>query len=132
MSEVTTGEKNGFYGKHHSSKTIEKIRLLSKISWDIRFGLEKSKKMKYNISKKTSGKNNGMYGKHHTDETREKCRHAANRQFKNGMPEKTKRKLRNGKFITCFYCGNLCYKSKSQMRKKMFCSQKCYQLFRKL
>ena len=44
------GERNGFYGKHHSEETLEKLRANCGVSGEL----------------------NGMYGKHHTEESRKK------------------------------------------------------------
>ena len=55
MSINTSGEKNGFYGKHHSIETKQKL------------------------SEKSLGKNNAMYGKTHSNEVKEKLR-----QFRTG------------------------------------------------
>ena len=50
LAHHSKGERNGFYGKHHSEETKQKLRE--------KCGL--------------SGELNGMYGKHHSEESRKK------------------------------------------------------------
>lgn len=70
MSIANSGEKNGFYGKHHSEETK---RFLS----EMRIG-------KYN------GEDNGFYGKHHSEESKRKMSNARKKRI---ITEETKRKL---------------------------------------
>lgn len=61
MSQSTSGEKNGFYGKTHSIKTRQKLSL----NWERKPEGEKKKiREKISLSNKgiNSGKNNPMYG----------------------------------------------------------------------
>ena len=70
-----SGKNNGFYGKHHTEETKQKLR-------DINNGKEGywrnhkiTDSMKENMSKNhanVSGKNNPMYGKTHSKEAKEK------------------------------------------------------------
>jgi len=82
-SESQTGEKNHFYGQHHSLESIQKMsgriiseetkvilsaRLKDKTYEDIH-GTKKSLEIKNKISNSCAGKQNGMYGKHHSKES---------------------------------------------------------------
>jgi len=61
-------ENNPMYGKKHSEETKEKMSLDRKgISYEGRYGVEKSKKIKAKASEKLSGPNNPMYGKNRSD-----------------------------------------------------------------
>ena len=90
MSEVERGEKNHFYGKHHSEETKRKISEAKK--------------------GKLLGENNPNYGKKHTKEVREKISERVKMVFaERGCPnlgrrqsEETKQKLREfhkGKWV---------------------------------
>lgn len=74
MSQATSGEKNGMYGKHHTEEAKQKM--------------SQSKKGKY------SGSNNPMYGKHHTEEAKQKMSEAAS--------QKTKEKNSNHKEVNLY------------------------------
>lgn len=66
MKEAQLGEKNHFYGKHHTKESLNKM---SENGMKGKHHTEETKKL---ISEKISGENNGFYGKHHTEETRNK------------------------------------------------------------
>lgn len=73
MRENSLGEKNGMYGiygvnhprygKHHTTKTKNKLR-------SVKLGTKQSEETKKKKSLKESGVNNPMYGKHHSLEAR--------------------------------------------------------------
>lgn len=56
ISNAVSGEKNPFYGKHHTEETRKKI------------------------SESLKGQKNPMYGKHHTEETRKKISETRNKK----------------------------------------------------
>lgn len=60
MSECRKGEKNHFYGKHHSEETKRIINKRNKgnIAWNL--GKHHSEETKHKISKAISGINNGQ------------------------------------------------------------------------
>ncbi len=61
-----SGKNNPFYGKHHSKKTIKKLK-------DINTGVDRmSVEYKNKLRKRMVGKNNPFYGKHHSKKTIEK------------------------------------------------------------
>ena len=74
ISENTKGEKNPFYGKHHSKETIEKLK--NKIVSE-----ETRKKM----SEARKGKEPWMKGKHHTEDAKKKLSEV--RKGKHNSPE---------------------------------------------
>lgn len=67
MSISTSGNKNGMYGKKHTSETKELIRKKA-------IGRKHTELVKKNKSIKMMGENNHFYGKKHTDEVRSKIR----------------------------------------------------------
>ena len=86
MSAAQTGEKNGFYGKHHTEEAKEKNRqahLGKHPSDETRAKMSESHKSE-NLSEETrakmsasrTGEKNHFYGKHHTAESIEKNRQA--------------------------------------------------------
>jgi len=91
-SWAVAGERNGFYGKHHTDETKERIRqanLGNQITEEQRnkiriskLGKKRTAEQKEAISKgrkgKTVGENNGMYGRKHSEETRAKIGAVAN------------------------------------------------------
>lgn len=92
------GEKNPFYGKHHSEEqklkwsehrkgvkpTLEarkkaSEKLKGKTPWNKgKKGI--SEEYKQHLSDATKGNKNGMFGKHHSEETKQKIREAALRR----------------------------------------------------
>lgn len=88
MSQKAKGENNGFYGKHHTFITKQKISEASKnrdysyligraLSDETRKKISQtqtgrvlSEETKKKISEGNKGIKNGFYGKHHTDETK--------------------------------------------------------------
>ena len=91
ISKANSGENNYMYGKHHSEKTKEKLRLLN-------IGKTASDETKKKMSEKRKGKNHPLYGKHHTDESKQKISKANsgenNPMYNKHHSEKTKEKLR--------------------------------------
>lgn len=87
LSESNRGEKNGFYGKHHTDETIEKIKA-KKVGVSHSLNLtdvqrdalsERSKKMwteekRKEQSQKMVGENNPMYGREVKEEQRQYLR----------------------------------------------------------
>lgn len=61
------GEKNNFFGKHHTEETKENLRKKDK-------DYTKTPEYRENMSKSVSGEKNGMFGKHQSEETREKIK----------------------------------------------------------
>lgn len=73
------GEKNPFYGKHHTEETKQKLREKStgrKQTEETKQKMAEFQKkrwtneMKEEWGQKFSGENNGMYGKHHSEEAK--------------------------------------------------------------
>lgn len=62
MRDVTTGERNPFYGKHHSEETKRKISEANR-------GKRLSEETKKKLSIANQGANNHFYGRHHNKET---------------------------------------------------------------
>ena len=82
MSEAAKGEKNHFYGKHHTEEAKEKNRqahlgkhhseeTLAKMR-----GRKHTEEWKAQKSASMKGEKNHFYGKHHTEESKEKNRQA--------------------------------------------------------
>jgi len=78
MSVARMGEKNSFFGRHHTEETKKRISEIKKNpSEETRQKISNSNKGKHHteeakkkISLMTSGKNNPMYGKHHSESTK--------------------------------------------------------------
>lgn len=80
MSEAQKGDRNGFFGKHHSEKTRRRWSELrkGKTTWN------KGRKMSEEVRRKNSevhkglqtGIKNGMFGRHRTDAEKEAIRRA--------------------------------------------------------
>jgi hypothetical protein len=66
-NNLRKGEKNGFFDKHHTKETKEKLK---KIDRSYMKSLEYRNKMRFAMS----GEKNPMFGKHHTKESIEKIR----------------------------------------------------------
>lgn len=93
MSEVTSGENNPFYGRHHTEETKKKISEAHK-------GMRLSEETKRRLSEMNKGRNNHFFGKHHSEETRKKW--SLKRSGKNN-PQYGKRLYNNGiKEAFCF------------------------------
>ena len=106
ISKANSGENNYMYGKHHSEKTKEKLRLLN-------IGKTASDETKKKMSEKRKGKNHPFYGKHHTDESKQKIS-KANSGSKNANSKKviclTTGKIfgsarEGGKYYKCSHSG---------------------------
>jgi len=80
MSDARKGEKNGFFGKHHTEETRKRIseEMTGKMGGD--------KNPMYGIHLK--GEQCGFYGKHHTEETKQKFRedHLGKPAWNKGKP----------------------------------------------
>lgn len=82
MSEAQKGEKNGFYGKHHTEEAKEKNRqahLGKHPSEETRAkmrGRHPSPETRAKMSESRKGEKNHFFGKHHTEESKEKNRQA--------------------------------------------------------
>ena len=103
MQEVTAGEKNGMYGKHHTEETKKYLSYWATFKRDNT--VYRSQEFKTKMSKLTSGKNNGMYGKHHTQESKEKMSISSKGKTlgeKNGMYGKSGDNALNGKWIAMY------------------------------
>lgn len=99
MSNVTTGEKNGMYGKNHSTASKEKMSKTRKQNPSPKFQTEE---FKGKIRKATTAENNPMFGKNHSEES--KKRMSVNSKGKtsgdkNGMYGKSGEECLNGKRI---------------------------------
>lgn len=80
QSARTAGEKNGFYGKHHTEEAKEKNRQ-AHLGKPGRKGIPCSEEAKAKLRVKAlerniSGENNPFFGKKHTEESKEKNRQA--------------------------------------------------------
>jgi hypothetical protein len=100
-SESHMGEKNHFYGKHHSSDTKEKISktrtgqlvgdkngMYKKSIHDVwveKHGKAQAdimlKEYSENMVKSTTGEKNGFYGKTHSDKTKQKIANARKKEY---------------------------------------------------
>ena len=69
LSIMNAGDKNHFYGRHHTPEVIEQLRELHR-------GKKSSEETKQKLSVLNSGKKNNMYGKTHTAEARKKISEA--------------------------------------------------------
>lgn len=99
MSEVTKGENNPMYDKHHSEVTRKKISL-ARNSQLMQY--TKTAEFRDKISKAVSGKNNPMYGKKHSDEAKQRISQKNkinSKGEKNGMYGKKGENAINGKKI---------------------------------
>lgn len=72
MSKATKGEKNGMYGKTHSTETRQKLSDNNWTKTDEGRYYCKSDEFKQKMSNVTRGEKNGMYGKHHSEESKQK------------------------------------------------------------
>lgn len=102
MSEVTSGDKNGMYGRKHSEETkkkISQIRLQKERDGEYD-DVYHSKAFRDKMSKVTSGERNGMYGKKHSEEAKKKMSENSkglNKGIKNGNYGNVGDKAKNGK-----------------------------------
>lgn len=66
ISDLTSGDKNGMYGKHHTEETRKIIGMKRKENKKV----YQTKEYRQKISSVTKGEKNGMYGKHHSEQTK--------------------------------------------------------------
>lgn len=90
---AVTGERNPFYGRKHSERSIQQIR-------DKRKGIPISESTKAKLSIAFSGDKNPMYGKTHTQEAKAKIREAQKRTQMRPVVQLTK----DGCYIAEFDC----------------------------
>lgn len=72
MSNSQKGEKNHFYGKHHTEETKNTISIKNGGENSAWYGKKHSDETKRKMSATQKGENNSFFGKHHTEETRKK------------------------------------------------------------
>jgi hypothetical protein len=72
LSNAVSGSKNGFYGKKHTEKTLQKLRKPKS---------EATKKKMSEKAKLRVGNKNPFYGKCHTEESKRKMRESIKSQF---------------------------------------------------
>ena len=72
MSAAQKGEKNHFYGKHHTEETKNTISIKNGGENSAWYGKKHSDETKRKMSAAQKGENNSFFGKHHTEETRKK------------------------------------------------------------
>ena len=72
ISNSLRGEKNPFYGKHHTEKTKNKIGKANSGIYEERFGKEKAALIRTKMSESKRGEKNSFYGKHHTKKAKSK------------------------------------------------------------
>ncbi len=95
--DMMRGEKNPFYGKHHSDETKRKLSESKK-------GKHHSEETKRKLSEANKGEKNPFYGKHHSEEVKRKISEAGKvRQFSEEAKRKVSESLK-GK-----YCGEKSY-----------------------
>lgn len=101
-SNNMSGKNNPFYGKKHTTETIQAITEQNKQwKWD------DAHKLHFSII--ASGEKNGMYGKRHTAEAITKMKNAAanrtvSQETKDKISKAFKGKKPNTGFLTCPYC----------------------------
>jgi group I intron endonuclease len=71
IGDSVSGEKNGFYGKHHTEETRKKIVEVNKGN-KYHFGHKHTEETKQIIKEKSKG-NTSHLGHKHTEETKKKC-----------------------------------------------------------
>ena len=81
-----SGEKNSFFGKTHTPKTLEIIGTKSR---ELKRNLEWNEK----ISKSHIGEKNSFFGKHHSEETKDKLRKPKSEETKRKISESQKKRL---------------------------------------
>lgn len=132
MSRRNSGSNNPFYGKTHTSASIEQIRETKLgVTWTDRFGEEEAKVRRENLSILFSGNGNPFFGKSHTEESKRKismnhsdCRGSNNPMF--GQGEKL-RGEKNGSWMGGStidpYCDTFTesLKTKIRMRDRFTC-----------
>ena len=83
LSKSKTGENHPMYGREHSQKTIEKMKISAKMGENHpMYGKTHTKEAREKMSKSQKGRTSpkGMLGKKHTEETKQKMRE--NKKFK--------------------------------------------------
>ena len=68
LSELSRGEKNGMYGKHHTPETKEFLSYWAKFKRDN--SVYRTEEFRQKMSNVTIGEKNGMYGKKHSEESK--------------------------------------------------------------
>lgn len=92
------GERNSFYGRHHTEETRQKIK-------DYHIGLHASEETKKKMSESRTGEKNSFYGKHHTDATKKAI---SIKNKANLVGEKNPMYGKRGELAPCYgRCGEL-------------------------
>lgn len=91
-SDMFSGEKASWYGKHHSEEVKRKLSDAKKGELNPNYGKVYSEEERKYLSELLSGEHAPMYGKHHTDETRKKIS-----QSNTNPSKETRQKMRDAK-----------------------------------
>ena len=103
LSEVSRGQNNGMYGKHHSEQTKSFLSYWAEFERDNSY--YRTEEFRTKMSSLTKGSNNGMYGKKHTEESKKKMSINSKGKTageKNGMFGKSGDQALNGKRIEMY------------------------------
>jgi len=100
LSEKRGGEKNPFYGKHHSIEARKKMSEACSNEKNPFYGKHHSVKTRKEMSKNNSGENHPMYGKHHSVKTRKKMSKAQKGKIPSTEARKKMSKAQKGKVLS--------------------------------
>ena len=102
LSKMFSGEGGPFYGKKHTDESKQKMSEMAKERLSVpennpmygKHHSEETRKRWSEVRKgRFTGEKNSFYGKKHSEESLEKMRISTLKQFENGMPEETKKKI---------------------------------------
>lgn len=125
LAKKRIGEKNPFYGRHHSKETKQYLKEIQSGIKSFNYGKYPSEETRKKMSKVQSGRRNPNYNKHPSQQTRQKMSEARRKEKHHNW--------KGGKIKAfCELCNKEKYVLISRTKKdqNIFCSYRCASIYR--